>query len=36
MESSELAPDGRTSIETYRSLEAAIERAQVLLGSPPA
>jgi hypothetical protein len=27
----ELSPDGRRSIETYRTLEQAIERAQVLL-----
>jgi len=33
IETYELSPDGRKSIETYRSLEQAIERAKVLLGS---
>jgi hypothetical protein len=33
MESFELSPDGHRSIETYRSMNAAIERAQVLLPS---
>jgi hypothetical protein len=32
-ETFELSPDGRRSIEYLRSLEAAIERAQVLLSS---
>jgi hypothetical protein len=33
MESFELSPDGCRSIEFYRTLEQAIERAQVLLSS---
>jgi hypothetical protein len=33
METYELSPDGRRSIETYRTLEQAIERATVLLTS---
>jgi hypothetical protein len=33
METYELSPDGRRSIEYLRSLEAAIERATVLLSS---
>ena len=33
MEIYELSPDGRRSIESHRTLEAAIERAQVLLTS---
>jgi hypothetical protein len=35
METFGLSPDGRKSIGSYRSLEAAIERAQILLTSRP-
>jgi hypothetical protein len=35
VETYELSPDGRKSIESYRSLEGSIERAQVLLTSRP-
>jgi hypothetical protein len=31
----EISPDGRKSIETFRTLEQAIERATVLLSSRP-
>jgi hypothetical protein len=33
VETFELAPDGHRSVETYRTLDQAIERAQVLLSS---
>jgi hypothetical protein len=35
MELFELAPDGRKSIESFRTLEQAIERAQAILPSRP-
>jgi hypothetical protein len=35
VETYEISPDGRKSIEFLRSLEAAIERATVLLSSRP-
>jgi hypothetical protein len=35
VETFELSPDGRRSIESYPSLEAAIERAQALLPARP-